>query len=285
MHFNPTDSFYLEEAYQRIHLYPPPYFGSYIPPWLWYDGDKHGGMDPLLYEGFITARMSLPAPVTITMWGDYTPADGGGTVYVQFRNDSSATISGNIVLLITEDSLFYVAPNGMMWHNHVPRDYLPDYIGQYVSIAPGDSVTVSQGYSLGAVWNPAKCNLLAWIQDTVMQADSTLEIRQGAMVKVTELGIEGDENIIPAAQVIAYPNPCMDDMQFFYELPIGTEYAIALYDVTGRSVRRLRGVAQGGQESLTWDGSDEHGRPVEAGVYFYKFTSKAVTTTGKLVVR
>jgi hypothetical protein len=257
----------------------------YFEPWLWYDGDQHGGFDYFSWEAMITSRMSEPSPVTIRFWGDYTPTDGSGTVYAQFRNDSTATINGFVILVITEDSVFYPAPNGNMWHSNIPRDYLPDHNGIPISIPAGDSVVVSQSFTIDAVWNDAMCEILTWVQDTVMQADSTYEIWQGGLVPVTQLSVEERVNRgIAAAIISAAPNPCYDHAAFSIALPVGSDYTITIFDISGRPVSYLHGTARQAYEQQVWDCTDVHGAHVASGIYFYQLASPSVTARGKVVV-
>jgi hypothetical protein len=281
----PTDYFYLEEANQRIHYYPPPFAGVYFEPWLWYDGDQHGGFLYALWESMITARMAMPAPVTIAMWGDYTPGTGQGTVNVYLQNDSTATINGRVIIVITEDNLFYMAPNGVNWHNHVPRDYLPDHNGIMVSIPASGYEIVTQPFTINSLWNDNYCTILAWIQNDSMQVDSTKEIWQGAMKKVTELGIE--ETYIDGAisQFSVSPNPCRDRVAFAVNLPSGTEYRVEIYDILGRQVRGLVGVSTGKHTIVEWDLNTNHGKKVDPGVYLFEFITDTKKTSGKIVVK
>lgn len=285
MHFSPADSFYLEEAYQRIHYYPPPYFGMYFEPWLWYDGDQHGGFDYMLWESMITGRMAIDAPVTIAMWGDYSPSTGEGTVNVYLQNDSIAAIDGRVVVVITEDSLYYMAPNGVEWHNHVPRDYLPDHNGTLVSIPAGDYAIVTEPFTIDPVWNDHYCTILAWIQDDTMQADSTKEIWQGGMKEVTELALEEVDIELKSIQLVLAPNPCVDQTKFFFSLPAGLEYTLNIYDVSGRRIREFKGVSLGEHSVVEWDVRDSNAETLGSGVYFYEFTSLLANACGKIVVR
>jgi hypothetical protein len=292
MHVRSGYEGYCYEARQRMYYYPPPYYSGgswyYVTPWLWYDGDKHGGYQYSTWQSKIVSRMNQPAPVTITMWGSYTPSDGTGTIYAQFRNDSTATTNGRVLIVITEDSLYYTnAPNGDYWHNHVARDYVPDQNGQMVSIPAGDSVTVSQPFTIQAGWNEDKCDIVTWIQNDVMQTDSTKEIWQGGYTKVTDLiGIEEENfDVIATKELSVTPNPCVNGTEFAFALPVGSEYKIDIYDVLGRRVRTLEGVSSSDQESVTWSCMNDIGSRVATGVYLYRFESELLKTTGKIVVR
>lgn len=255
----------------------------YFAPWLWYDGDQHGGFDYSLWESMITGRMAMDAPVTIAMWGNYTPSTGEGTVNVYLQNDSSAAIDSRVIIVITEDSLFYMAPNGVNWHNHVPRDYLPDHNGSLVSIPPGNYAIVTQPFTINSIWNDNYCTILAWIQNDSMQVDTTMEIWQGGMKKVTELGIEEVNKDVKSSQVLVMPNPCVGETKFFFDLPAGFEYTISIYDVSGRLIRIFDRLIDN-QATMTWDCRDETGKKVSSGIYFVTLESENYKDAQKIIV-
>ncbi|UCG92790.1 MAG: T9SS type A sorting domain-containing protein [candidate division WOR-3 bacterium] len=282
---------YNSEADQRWHSYPPPYYYQgqwwYATPWLWIDGDPHGSYIYSQWESKIVDRMNQPAPVTATMWGYYVPASNSGTIFAQFRNDSTAAISGYVLFVITEDSVYVpTMPNGDDWHNQVARDYLPDHIGMPVSVPAGDSVTVSQPFTIGASWNEEKCKIVAWIQDEILQPDSIKEIWQGCKIDLSELGIEEQHaKDIYLQKINPAPNPCVNGTNFSFNLPAGVEYRINIFDIIGRHVKTLSGISSGRQEVIAWDLKDDTGTQLGAGVYLFRFESNEVNTAGKIVVR
>jgi hypothetical protein len=292
MHIAAGSPMYLIEAYQREHFYPAPYwwgtYWGYGTPWLWIDGDKHGSYIYSQWNMKITQRTAEPAPVTATVWGEYIPLAHAGTIYAQFRNDSSATIYGRAMFCITEDSLFYYAGNGDQWHNHVARDYLPDHIGELVYIPAGESLTVSQEFILDTLWNTEKLNFIAWIQDTAMQADTTIEIWQGGKLPFSELtiGIEeyGNEDA-SMTRILPVPNPCVSGTRFAFTLSAGDSYRILFYDVSGRLVRTMQGTGSGSEQTAYWDLKNDNGTMVSAGVYLYRFDSAETSTSGKVIVQ
>lgn len=289
MHINSSYPLYCAEARQRMYSYPPPYYygGSwyYATPWLWYDGDPHGSYTYSTWESKIVARMNRPAPFTCTMWGTYTPPNG--VVYAKFRNDSTATITGRIRFVLTEDSLYYSAPNGDLWHNHVARDYLPDTSGTPVTLAPGDSITVSRNFTVQTGWNANKCEIVAWIQSTVLLPDSTRNIWQGGMIKVSQLTYieeDGSKNQL-TKKITPIPNPCVNKTTFSFRLNSGTMYQINIFDVSGRKIRTIQGSATGNEQMIEWDLKDATGLNMGSGVYLYRFESEEITSSGKIVIR
>ena len=287
---NNSYGMYCWEALQRMFSYPAPVYSGgqwgYYTPYLWYDGHK-GSTSYGTWNSQITGRMAQPAPVTITMWGDWSPAQGTGTIYAQFRNDTTAMLNGRVFFVATEDSIYRITSNGDIWHNHVARDYLPDHNGETVSIPAGDSITVSRTFALDTLWNPNMIEFVTWLQDVDMQVmDSTIEIWQGGILTIDQLGIEEyGSSQISTTQILTIPNPCVDGTRFSFTLPSGNAYSIKLFDVTGRKVRTLNGMASDDEESVDWDLQNEQGVRVSAGVYLYYFESETITSTGKVVVR
>ena len=70
----------------------------------------------------------------------------------------------------------------------------------------------------------------------------------------------------------SYPNPFNPTMVIPLDLATDQkQVSLALYDVLGRRVRQLwDGPLRAGSHRFTWDGRDEEGKGVAAGVYIYK---------------
>lgn len=82
-----------------------------------------------------------------------------------------------------------------------------------------------------------------------------------------------------------YPNPFAEATVLLFSLAERGRVAVSVHDVRGRRVRLLvDDVMEQGLHDTTWDGRDETGRPVAAGVYFCRLRAGATTHAGKLVV-
>ncbi len=284
MHVYAGYPLYLPENMDRWHSYPPPAPGGYyVVPWLWYDGNQHGGTAPALWEGLITNRMAQPACCDIALSGYYAPASMAGMIHARLRNDSTAAIHGSVLFVITEDSLFFPAPNFDSTHNHVTRDFLPDHIGTYVQIPAGDSIVVSQAFALQAGWDPGHCNITAWLQDTVISADSTKNIYQAAIMPVAGLGIEANTTRTAATpDLVISPNPSNGLVRITSGLFAGSEYSLSLYDCLGRPAKKLSSCVVSDGTAIDLDLA----RPgIEPGVYFILIGSGSRTVSGKVVLR
>jgi len=72
-----------------------------------------------------------------------------------------------------------------------------------------------------------------------------------------------------AALLANRPNPFSHSTAIHFRMPAAGEADLAVFDVAGRRVRQLaRATLPAGEHVTVWDGSDDDGRPVQAGVYF-----------------
>ncbi len=80
------------------------------------------------------------------------------------------------------------------------------------------------------------------------------------------------------------PNPSASDTELAFALPAASRVDLAVYDIAGRLVRSvLRGPAAAGVHRVTWDGRNDRGTGVTAGVYFAKLRVDGVERTVKIV--
>ncbi|MDZ7359674.1 MAG: T9SS type A sorting domain-containing protein [candidate division KSB1 bacterium] len=92
---------------------------------------------------------------------------------------------------------------------------------------------------------------------------------------------------IPASYLLSpnHPNPFKKATTFQYALPERAEVALVIYDLLGKRVKTLvQGGEEAGFKSVAWDGTDELGRPVSAGVYLYRIHAGGFIQTRKMVL-
>jgi hypothetical protein len=81
------------------------------------------------------------------------------------------------------------------------------------------------------------------------------------------------------------PNPGLGRTEISYYLPDKCRVKLAVYDLTGRLVKKLAdGVESSGYNSVVWDGRDAVGNKVTPGVYFYKIEAGKYSAQKKLVI-
>lgn len=85
-----------------------------------------------------------------------------------------------------------------------------------------------------------------------------------------------------AASPVFAPNPFRAGTELRFEMPRAETVRVTLHDVTGRRIRALGGTFAAGAARIAWDGRDDAGRGVPAGVYFWRIEGPEVTTSGRI---
>jgi hypothetical protein len=81
----------------------------------------------------------------------------------------------------------------------------------------------------------------------------------------------------------ASPNPTRGATEIRFTLPASGPADVSVFDVAGRVVRSLgEGPRESGEHSVRWDGANDAGESVGAGVYFVRIQTKAGTSVRKL---
>ena len=82
-----------------------------------------------------------------------------------------------------------------------------------------------------------------------------------------------------------YPNPFSSETRIRYQLSKRTLVRLEVFNVLGQRVASLVNQSQDAGWYLTdWDGTDETGRPVASGTYFYRFVTDVITDTKSMVI-
>jgi hypothetical protein len=70
-----------------------------------------------------------------------------------------------------------------------------------------------------------------------------------------------------------------------FDLPRAAQVSLDIFDVRGARVRSLRGeMTPAGPGTAIWDGRDDQGRSVRAGLYFVAFAADGRTDRARLVL-
>ncbi len=82
-----------------------------------------------------------------------------------------------------------------------------------------------------------------------------------------------------------FPNPFNGATAIRYALPAAGEVDLAVFNLLGHRVARLdTGYQAAGAHEAAWDGLDEEGQSLAAGVYFYRLRYRDQLTVRKLVL-
>ena len=103
-------------------------------------------------------------------------------------------------------------------------------------------------------------------------------------VKVMEQAIGAESAVADGYSLGAsFPNPFSESTEVSFRIPETTDVQFAIFDVNGQEVRRFIDRYQSGEHKLEWDGNDQEGRKVSAGVYYLRMIAPDFTATRKMV--
>jgi flagellar hook assembly protein FlgD len=82
-----------------------------------------------------------------------------------------------------------------------------------------------------------------------------------------------------------YPNPFNPSTAIHFELDRQQSISVRVYDSLGRLVRELvNDTRAAGPHTLIWDGKDQHGAVVPAGLYFARLATTDQSKTIKMLL-
>jgi len=117
----------------------------------------------------------------------------------------------------------------------------------------------------GAIYDPVRDRMIIYGGNNGFGFNDTWEYTPAALVSVPDLVGGGSRLALAPPR----PNPSRGESAIAFTLPGAARAALEVYDVGGRRVRRLLDTAlPAGAHTVTWDGDDDRGRAVGAGIYF-----------------
>ena len=82
-----------------------------------------------------------------------------------------------------------------------------------------------------------------------------------------------------------YPNPFNPTTRINYDVPEDGNIQLVIYDLMGRKVTTLLNQSQAaGYHHALWDGKNNQGRNISAGMYFFQLRGKNYTKTIKMLL-
>ena len=82
-----------------------------------------------------------------------------------------------------------------------------------------------------------------------------------------------------------YPNPFNPETNISYDLPEDGLVSVNVYDMKGTLVKTLVNDVQScGYRTLKWNGTNDKGQKVSAGLYLYRIEAEGFTDTKKMVL-
>jgi hypothetical protein len=164
---------------------------------------------------------------------------------------------------------FYQTYGSNLWGYEGYRDAFHPGLGwtasDYIAIDQGPIVLMIENYRSQLLWNRFMSNpeiapmlaAIGFVADSSSTAGTPLAVGAPSTLRL-----------------VASPNPAAGAMMFALELPRAADTRVEVFDLAGRRVAELRrGPLAAGRHTLAWNGRDERGALVPAGVYLARAAS------------
>ncbi len=104
----------------------------------------------------------------------------------------------------------------------------------------------------------------------------------------TDSGVAGKPgvNVFITRLEQPFPNPGRSEVHIRYQLAAAGPAVLEIYDISGRRIKSLPqgSVPAGAVRTFTWDGSDQSGKNVPAGVYFCRLAAGGMTKIRRMIM-
>ena len=111
-------------------------------------------------------------------------------------------------------------------------------------------------------------------------ASFSLTIKENVLVVDARYAIPDEYALHPN-----YPNPFNPTTIISYDLPKRSQVTLGIYDLLGKKIKTLVNQSQdAGNKTAVWDGTDNLGRQMSAGVYLYRIQAGDFTQTRKMLL-
>ena len=235
-------------------------------------GGQSGGSMFATFLPYVAHRLTISSPLFID--AAYVAEGRDITLTVTIEVDEALTDGNQVHFLICQDGL------------HGQSNLLVDVLESepLTLTTPGQSTTITRGFTLAEPHNLDDLRIIALVQDPVTDA-----IHQAALAIS-----EGGNPISPVEEAPsmrnslgrAYPNPFNPSTTISFTLAESGPTRLDIFTVDGRLVRTLvaEALAAGPHQRL-WNGRDERGRAVASGPYFFRFQAPgAEPRAGRMVL-
>ncbi len=162
------------------------------------------------------------------------------------------------------------------------------------STLPEDFTCISGEYSVSApdTWTNYSYNLSAYAGQTIRVA--ILCVSNDAFMfmvdnfRVTDEDVTSNSNnasIVTSELLGNYPNPFNPETRITFFTKENGHVSLDIYNIKGQKVKTLlNDTLEAGNHNVTWNGTDDNGKNVASGVFFYRMKSGKYTSTKKMIL-
>ena len=227
--------------------------------------------DTIIYED--VGNFTSVGPLTIS-FNEILSGEPGSTLASEYsvKNQSDSIDVSDVFLLFFTDSSSCI--------ENYSQNFV--YLGD---IGAGDSVVSIQGIFVAVLGDDCNGQTLIPFQAVIGSNQKNYWI-ENFEIDIIELYTK-DKLLIPDNYQLkdAYPNPFNPVTTIEYGIPEAAYVKILVYDLLGQKVKILEfSQKEAGYFTTQWDGTNQHGESVSAGMYFYRIRTGNFSDTKKIIL-
>ncbi len=94
--------------------------------------------------------------------------------------------------------------------------------------------------------------------------------------------INDQELLLADIQLSNFPNPFNPTTTISFSVPQNSNFvSLEIFNLKGQKIKTFPVTLSGDEGSIIWDGTDQTGKPVSSGIYFYKLVSEGINIASK----
>ncbi len=218
--------------------------------------------------GGLTITVSLFEPFLsdYTYPGAFVPMTQFLDLYENQIPDLNVSISVEPDFSVTANALYFDQDNNLPVEKYLFFDWGFYEMGSYVHQYDGDEANFEHIL-------PPQIEGWHYYHFSFSDGDEVVETPMDS-VYISQTGIEEPHIPLEFSLHQNYPNPFNSSTNISFTLPEAGHVKLDIYDIAGRLVNTLvNAEIDAGRQTVIWDGTDQSGRPVSSGIYFYTMRS------------
>lgn len=211
--------------------------------------------------------------------------DGGGALPVELS--SFTAVSSTSQLLVTLQWTTESETNNLGFNIHRSTNAnVANAIQLNADIITGTNTSTQHMYNFADDTVEAPNTYYYWLED--IDFGGVTRFNGPVMVSVLEQGDPETPPVMPVEVTKlnrAYPNPFNPQTIISYDLKTDSDVTIQIFDVRGQFISTLVDRHQTANHyTVPWNGTDQNGKTVASGVYFYRMVAGKYISTQKVVL-
>ncbi|MGC9367877.1 MAG: FlgD immunoglobulin-like domain containing protein [bacterium] len=266
------------------------YGGTYIPRANMDGGSQFAPTSTGALNSAYASAMAVPCYVELLLEGTAQPDLMSGELNVTIIAEQEPGTTP-YMLYASANSKYVPYGSGLFSEFHyIIRKIYPNYNGTVINFSGNypETLYVDIPFTFSSTWwhfDPSDIYFAVWLQST----SGTKQVHQSAHIDITSFNaVEELPSPVTHSDVFRLGNPYPNPFSTTAYIPLFVEnsavLSVKIFDLTGREVRTLSsGTVISENSVFNWDGRDDQGTEMNAGIYRVELTGEGVQDSKTII--